>query len=99
MTEKQFESHCGAAMGVGAAIGATFSVVTGLVLALLYLLLVFGRTGWSAEKKRLFMKRRGRSLLAGLALGFLVLACFKGIVDNWADFKEGVVQGYRFGSR
>jgi len=99
MTEKQFESHCGAAMGVGAAIGATFSVVTGLCLALLYLLLVFGRTGWSAERKQLFWRQRGRSLVAGLVLGFLVLACFKGIIDNWADFKEGFVQGYRFGSR
>ena len=39
-------------------------------------------------------------LVAGLVLGFLVLACFKGLIDNWADFKQGFVEGYRgYGTR
>ena len=95
ITDRRFELHYSVAVGLGAGIGFSANIVTGLGLALLYLLLVLKRSGWSAERKRLFWEERGRMSLFALAMTFLFFACVKGLLDNWPEVKRGIVEGYR----
>lgn len=87
---KKVHAIVGFAFGAAATLAATGNLLIGAILGMAFILYGALRSGFTPEERRRFLMSYSSALLVAMC----VLFVFQGIVTNWADFKQGFVEGW-----